>query len=72
MSGDNISFGGSVPEYYDNFLGPALFEPYAIDLVSRISSDKTNAVLELACGTGRVTHHLRKHFPAHVKKIATD
>lgn len=72
MSGDNISFGGSVPEYYDNFLGPALFEPFAIDLVSRISSDKTNAVLELACGTGRVTHHLRKHFPAHVKIIATD
>jgi ubiquinone/menaquinone biosynthesis C-methylase UbiE len=64
------SFAGSVPQNYDKYLGPVLFEPYALDLVSRINSAKN--ILEIACGTGRVTKHLLNALPADGKLVATD
>lgn len=72
MNGDYISFSGKVPENYDQLLGPFLFEPYAVDLVSRIKGQHVRRILELACGTGRVTRHLREMFPPPVELIATD
>jgi ubiquinone/menaquinone biosynthesis C-methylase UbiE len=51
-------FTGSIPANYDKYLGPFLFEPYALDLVSRLQDKKYNDILEIACGTGRVTKHL--------------
>jgi trans-aconitate methyltransferase len=61
MSTD-INFSGSVPQNYDRYLGPLLFEPYAKDLVERINEKNVKRVLELACGTGRVTQHLLKNY----------
>lgn len=55
-----VSFAGTIPQNYERYLGPFLFEPYAIDLVSRLKDKKYPAILELACGTGRVTAHLSK------------
>ena len=52
------TFQGNVPTNYDQYLGPLFFEPYAIDLVYRWQTLRVNKVLELACGTGRLTHHL--------------
>lgn len=72
MSTSVTAFAGSIPENYDYYLGPLLFEPYAKDLLSRIDSEGVNAVLEIACGTGRVTRHLRKAFPVPVQLVATD
>jgi ubiquinone/menaquinone biosynthesis C-methylase UbiE len=71
MSTD-INFSGSVPQNYDRYLGPLLFEPYAKDLVERINEKNVKRVLELACGTGRVTQHILNKLPAHVQLIATD
>jgi ubiquinone/menaquinone biosynthesis C-methylase UbiE len=71
MSSD-INFSGSVPQNYDRFLGPLLFEPYAKDLVERLNKKHVKRVLELACGTGRVTQHILNKLPAHVQLIATD
>ncbi|MGI8600619.1 MAG: class I SAM-dependent methyltransferase [Chitinophagaceae bacterium] len=68
----DINFSGSVPQNYDAYLGPILFEPYAKDLVKRIKEKEVQKVLELACGTGRVTHHLLNTLPAQVQLIATD
>lgn len=65
------SFTGSIPQNYDFYLGPLFFEPYALDLVSRIHN-KPTAVLELACGTGRVTKHLVNALAANGKLCATD
>lgn len=48
----------SVPENYDRYLGPVLFEPYALDIKNRLLNKTYSKVLELACGTGRVTNHL--------------
>ncbi len=52
------AFAGSIPVKYERYLGPFLFEPYALDLVSRLKDKTFDHILELACGTGRVTAHL--------------
>jgi len=65
-------FSGAVPANYDKYLGPMLFEPYALDLVERLRRDKVKHVLELACGTGRVTRHLVDIIPEDGRLTATD
>lgn len=67
-----VAFTGQVPENYDACLGPLLFEPYAIDLAQRIGNQQGHQILELACGTGRVTAHLLKNLPATGRLLATD
>jgi ubiquinone/menaquinone biosynthesis C-methylase UbiE len=61
METNQMTFSGSIPQVYEEYLGPFLFEPFALDLVQRIGNDKVKNVLELACGTGRVTRHLQTH-----------
>lgn len=68
----NIAFSGTIPETYDKYLGPLLFEPYAKDIIERIKKKKFLNVLELACGTGRVTQYLRDILPADARIVATD
>jgi ubiquinone/menaquinone biosynthesis C-methylase UbiE len=65
-------FDGSIPEYYDRHLGPMFFEPYAQDLAGRVRVPEGGAVLEVACGTGRVTGLLRERLPESVRMTATD
>lgn len=65
-------FAGTVPEYYDRYLVPALFEPYAADLVARIARRDGLRVLEIACGTGVVTRRLRAELPRDAAIVATD
>lgn len=72
MSGIIPAFTGSVPENYERYLGPYLFEPYAKDLLARVSPNAVGSVLETACGTGRVTGQLRKALSSEVRLIATD
>ena len=70
--GSHAAFIGSIPEAYDRYLGPLLFEPYAVDLAARVRVAPPAAVLELACGTGILTRHLRRTLPAGVALTATD
>lgn len=72
MTANNVAFTGSVPENYDRYLGPMLFEPYADDLAKRIPPRDGLSVLEVACGTGIVTAKLRAYLPASARLIATD
>lgn len=65
------AFAGTIPANYENYLGPFLFEPYASDLVSRLQDKKYPDILEIACGTGRVTAHLAKSVK-HDTLTATD
>jgi ubiquinone/menaquinone biosynthesis C-methylase UbiE len=65
-------FAGSVPANYDKYLGPILFEPYALDLTERLRKEKVEHVLELACGTGRVTRHLVDLIPEDGSLVAAD
>ena len=66
-----VAFAGSIPANYEKYLGPFLFEPYALDLVSRLQGKKYNDILEIACGTGRVTKHLASSV-SHDTLTATD
>jgi ubiquinone/menaquinone biosynthesis C-methylase UbiE len=72
MAEQHAAFTGSIPENYDRYLGPALFEPYASDIVERVNVREGASVLELACGTGIVTRRLRDRLPHSVRLIATD
>ena len=67
-----FDFSGSVPKHYDQFSGPMFFEPYAIEVSSRIDSSSVDVALELASGTGRVTRHLRAVLDSKTKLVASD
>ena len=72
MPVENVAFVGSIPENYDRYLGSVLFEPYAQDLLERVNVPEGGRLLEIACGTGIVTRHLRDRLPPSVKIVATD
>ena len=59
MVDDNAKFQGSVPVFYDRFLGNFYFEPYAAELARRLAVGREALVLEVACGTGILTRRLR-------------
>jgi SAM-dependent methyltransferase len=61
---------GAIPELYDRYMGPMLFEPYAQDLASRFAGFE-GALLETAAGTGRVTPALAQAAPR-ARIVATD
>lgn len=66
------SFAGSIPENYDRYLGPILFEPYAQDMAKRLPVTGLGDVLELAAGTGILTRHLRERLGENTRVVATD
>jgi len=65
-------FTGSIPELYDTYLVPLIFEPYAVDLVNRLASRSPTRVLEIAAGSGVVTRTLASVLPDSVSIVATD
>jgi ubiquinone/menaquinone biosynthesis C-methylase UbiE len=65
-------FAGSIPELYDRFLVPLIFEYYARDLAARVARSEPRAVLETAAGTGAVTRELAASLPAQVAVTVTD
>ena len=70
----NTSFTGSIPENYDTYLGPLLFEFSAADMARRVAAalGRPARVLEVACGTGISTRHLAHGLPEGAEIIATD
>jgi SAM-dependent methyltransferase len=72
MADVKATFSGSIPEYYDRYLGPAWFDAYAQDLAQRLPAEPPGDVLEIACGTGLVTRHLRERLDSSIGLVATD
>ena len=64
------SFTG--PRYYDDYLGPVSFVPFADELVRRMPEVRHGTVLEIACGTGALTGPLRSRLPPEVELVAID
>lgn len=72
MKSEHVQFIGSIPEKYDRHLGPLFFESYGRDLARRVSAPSGGAILEIACGTGISTEHLRDAIPDEIEILATD
>lgn len=72
MSSTASKFIGSIPEYYDQGLVPAIFEDYAKLLATEVCKGRPERVLELACGTGVVTALVQAGLPKASQLIASD
>jgi ubiquinone/menaquinone biosynthesis C-methylase UbiE len=66
------AFAGSIPENYDRFIVPLIFEPYAADLARRAASLSPASVLETAAGTGVVTRALAPKLSQAASYVVTD
>lgn len=65
-------FSGSIPQLYEDYLVPLIFEPYAADMAARLAQFPCQRLLEVAAGTGVVTRALARTLPASVTIVATD
>ncbi len=65
-------FTGSIPQLYDEYMVPLIFEPYAADLASRVAMLRPTCLLEIAAGTGVVTRQLVNALAPEVRIVATD
>lgn len=72
MTDTDKVFAGSIPGFYDRYMGPMLFVPYAADLAARLGDMKEGRLLETAAGTGIVTRALDKALPRSIEITATD
>ncbi len=70
--GSDTVFAGSIPELYDTYLVPLIFEPYASGLAHRVAARRPSRVLETAAGTGVLTRAMARALPALVDLVATD
>ncbi len=65
-------FAGSIPENYDRYMVPLIFERFAADLAQRAASLAPSAVLEIAAGTGAVTRALAPKLSSGASYMVTD
>ncbi|UCH46861.1 MAG: methyltransferase domain-containing protein [Betaproteobacteria bacterium] len=72
MASDAAQFTGSIPENYDEWLVPHLFDGYADDLARRVLALRPRTVLELAAGTGILSRKLRDGLPNDSDLVASD
>ena len=66
------AFAGSIPQLYEQYMVPLMFEPYAADMARRVALRQPSRVLEIAAGTGVLTRQLAKTLAPGVEIIATD
>jgi ubiquinone/menaquinone biosynthesis C-methylase UbiE len=65
-------FAGAIPELYERFLVPMIFESYARDLATRVAAAAPRDVLETAAGTGVLTRAMALCLPPAARIVATD
>ncbi len=71
MAATDKQFTGSIPEIYDRFFVPLIFEPYAVDIARRLAALRPRRILEVAAGTGVVTRAVAAALPE-AEIVATD
>ena len=72
MSETDQVFAGSIPENYNRYMVPLIFEPYAADIARRAVSLLPRAVLETAAGSGVVTRALAPKLSQDANYTVTD
>jgi ubiquinone/menaquinone biosynthesis C-methylase UbiE len=71
METDRV-FAGSIPENYDRYMVPLIFEPFAIDIAQRVAALSPSVVLETAAGSGVVTRALAPRLAPGARYTVTD
>ncbi len=66
------AFRGSIPQLYEEYLVPLIFQSYAEDIAARAAQLQPSAVLEIAAGTGVVTRELCRRLAPDAQITATD
>ena len=72
MTDSDKVFSGSIPEIYDEYLVPLIFEGYAADLVRRVTRVGPKDVLETAAGSGVVPRALLPSLGEGARYVVTD
>ncbi len=72
MSKEAFRFTGKDAASYEQYLGPLIFEPSALEILPQLVALPAKRILETSCGTGRLTRHLREIFPSTTRLTATD
>jgi ubiquinone/menaquinone biosynthesis C-methylase UbiE len=72
MPGVDDVFAGAMPEIYDAYLVPLIFQPYAADIARRATEGMAESVLETAAGTGVVTRALAPLLSSGTRYIVSD
>ncbi len=65
-------FAGSIPDVYDDYLVPLIFEDFAADLAARVAGGHPATVLETAAGSGVVARALAPLLPPASRYVVTD
>ena len=65
-------FAGPMPEIYDQYLAPLIFESYALDLAQRVVNAAPRNVLETAAGTGVLSRAIASMLLVDARLVATD
>jgi len=65
-------FAGSIPENYDRYLVPLIFESFAQDIARRVAALSPGSVLETAAGSGAVTRALTPRLSPDAGYVVTD
>lgn len=72
MTESDGAFSGSIPEIYDTYLVPLIFQSYADDLAERAAGLAPKTVLETAAGTGVLTRALASQLASGARYTVTD
>src|SRR5437764_7203188 len=72
MSETDKVFAGSIPQDYDQYLVPLIFESFAQDIAQRVAALSPRAVLETAAGSGVVTRALTPRLSPEASYVVTD
>ena len=72
MAATDKVFAGSIPEFYNRYLVPLIFDAYAVELAGRIAAAGPRDTLETAAGTGVLTRAVAAALPEGVRLTATD
>jgi len=72
MSESDKAFVGSIPEIYDTYLVPLIFEAFANDLAERVAALDPATILETAAGSGVVARALTPRLSPGAHYTVTD
>jgi ubiquinone/menaquinone biosynthesis C-methylase UbiE len=72
MAETDKQFAGSIPEIYDRYMVPLIFDAYALDLAERVAKAAPHDVLETAAGTGVVTRAIAPRLSPKARFVVTD